>query len=209
MKNFITFEGIEGCGKTTQIDLLKGFLSDIKIPYLVTREPGGCELGKKIRKILLGTENKNIFSMTELFLYAADRAQHVEEVIIPAIKEGKMVLCDRFTDATLAYQGYGRGINLDTIISLNTIASSGIKPDLTFFIDCPVEIGIKRALARSNASSPDEMRFEKESLSFHYRVMDGYKKICAKEPERLITVDGNRNIDDVQRDIVEILKRRM
>ncbi len=209
MNNFITFEGIEGCGKTTQINLLKNFLSENNIPCLVTREPGGCELGNKIRKIVLGTDNKNILSMTELFLYAADRAQHVEEVILPAVKDGKMVLCDRYTDATLAYQGYGRGLNTDTIVKLNTLASSGLKPDLTFFIDCPVEVGIERALARSNASGPDEMRFEKEDLSFHRRVREGYEKICAKEPKRVVRINGDRNIDDVQRDIVKIFKSRV
>jgi len=208
VENFITFEGIEGCGKSTQIDLMKDFLSEAKIPHLITREPGGCELGKKIREILLHTDNNHILSLTELFLYAADRAQHVEEVIVPAIKEGKTVLCDRFTDATLAYQGYGRGLSLDTINNLNTIASAGIRPGLTFFIDCPVEVGIKRARARSNKHSPDEMRFEKEELSFHYRVMKGYKAICAGERKRVVTVDGNRAIDDVHRDIVEIFKSR-
>lgn len=200
---FITFEGIEGCGKTTQINLLADFLSESNLPFITTREPGGSSIGKKIRGILLDTENKEITSKSELLLYAADRTQHVETVIAPALKEGKTVLCDRFYDATTAYQGKGRGLDRKLIEDLNEIASGGLKPDLTFLIDCPVEIGIERAVKRSNSESPEEMRFEKEALTFHQKVLAGYMEIAKAEQHRIVIINGNRRVEEVHGEILK------
>ena len=205
---FITFEGIEGCGKTTQINLLADLLSELNLPFITTREPGGSSIGKKIRGILLDTENKEITSKAELLLYAADRTQHVETVILPALQGGKTVLCDRFYDATTAYQGKGRGLDTKLIEDLNLIASDGLKPDLTFLIDCPVEIGIERAVKRSSGESPDEMRFEKEALTFHRKVKAGYKEIAEAEPQRVAIVNGNRQVEDVHKEIVKIFLKK-
>jgi len=141
MVRFITFEGGDGSGKTTQLKALESHLRARGKSCLSTREPGGTSLGDLIRQVLLEVGKQPITSPTELFLYLADRAQHIHEVIIPALEQGKIVLCDRHTDSTLAYQGYGRGIDLGLLRSLNDIASQGIKPDLTLLFDCPVEIG--------------------------------------------------------------------
>ncbi len=145
---FITFEGIEGCGKTTQIKLLEQHLTEKGFKVLLTREPGGCPIADQIRAILLDAANSAMTPSAELLLYAAARSQHVEEVIKPALADDCIVLCDRFTDATVAYQGYGRGLDLDSIGYLNQLATSGLKPQLTILLDCPVEVGLKRALAR-------------------------------------------------------------
>jgi dTMP kinase len=146
---FITFEGIEGCGKTTQVQRLEKFLEDHDIPVLFTLEPGGTRIGTNIRRILLDIENNNIAPLAELLLYEADRAQHVEEVIKPALDEGKWVVCDRFFDATVAYQGSARGQDMKLIQYLNDKVTQGIRPDLTFLLDCPVRQGVKRALMRN------------------------------------------------------------
>lgn len=206
---FITFEGIEGCGKSTQIALLADYLSASDIPFVVTREPGGSGIGRRIRKILLDTENRDITYRTELLLYAADRAQHIEEMIIPALDNGKIVICDRFSDATTAYQGYGRGLDMDMVDTLNDIAIQGLKPDLTFFIDCPVEVGLERALKRSGRESPSEMRFEKEDISFHRKVREGYRRISGADPQRIVTVDGSNSVEDVHREILRIFLERV
>ena len=205
---FVTFEGPEGCGKSTQIVLLSRFLADMDVLSILTREPGGSNTGKKIRELLLNSQNCDIKPKTELLLYASDRAQHIEEVINPALEEGKTVLCDRFTDATIAYQGYGRGIDLQLISDINALATGNIKPDLTYFIDCPVEIGIKRAFKRAESETLDEMRFEKEEISFHEKVREGYRKISESEPERVFVVDGTESIDEVHKACVDIYKRK-
>lgn len=202
---FITFEGIEGCGKSTQINLLEKVLAEKDIPFSLTREPGGTEIGAKIRSILLDTNNRDIRPATELLLYAADRAQHVESVIRPALSEGKVLICDRYFDATTAYQGNARGLDSELILSLNRIASSGLTPDLTFLIDCPVEIGLERAIQRSEDEAPEEMRFEKEALSFHHKVREGYLKIAESNPERVKIINGNRPVEKVHEEIAGIL----
>ena len=201
---FVTFEGIEGCGKSTQINLLEKVLAEKDIPFSLTREPGGTEIGAKIRSILLDTNNRDIRPATELLLYAADRAQHVESVIRPALSEGKVLICDRYFDATTAYQGNARGLDSELILSLNRIASSGLTPDLTFLIDCPVEIGLERAIQRSEDEAPEEMRFEKEALSFHHKVREGYLKIAESNPERVKIINGNRPVEKVHEEIAGI-----
>jgi len=208
---FITFEGIEGCGKTTQMKMLKEYLESRNYPVVATREPGGTEIGEKIRAILLDSVLGNISSWTELLLYEACRAQIADEVIRPALKEGKTVLCDRFTDSTTAYQGYGKGLDLKAIDEVNRLAARNLTPDLTFLIDCDVDAGLKRAWTRINNINTQnkEDRFEKENIEFHKRVRNGYLKIAASEPERVKVIDGMRDIDAVHKEICGIVDKRL
>ena len=194
---FITFEGIEGCGKTTQVGLLSRMLEEQGKPVLVTREPGGCAIADKIRAILLDADNHALVPLAELLLYAAARAQHVAEVIRPALAEGKVVICDRFTDATMAYQGHGRSLDRDLIRTLNRLAAGGISPDMTILLDCPAEIGLKRALARiETTEGAREERFEQESLRFHRAVRQGYLALAAADPDRFVVLDGTLDITE-------------
>jgi len=188
---FITFEGIEGCGKSTQISLLATHLQQGGQKVVHTREPGGCPIANQIRAILLDADNRALVPMAELMLYAAARAQHLAEVIRPALADGSIVLCDRFSDATRAYQAFGRGINRQAMETLNDLACDAITPDLTLLLDCPVEVGLGRARQRIEAASgPREERFELESLAFHQRVRDGYLQLAADEPERFVLIDA-------------------
>lgn len=211
MGYFITFEGIEGSGKTTQIGLLAEHLDSLGYPVVMTREPGGCPIADKIRAILLDADNSSISPLTELMLYAAARAQHVSEVIIPALRQGNIVLCDRFTDATLAYQGSGRGIARESLDTLNQLACQSLRPDLTVLIDCDVSVGLKRARQRIElATGPREERFELEALDFHQSVRDSYLEIARKEPARFITVDGSASVEDISEAIVaQVLQNRL
>jgi dTMP kinase len=197
MSIFITFEGIEGCGKTTQIRLLAESLQARGLRVLATREPGGCPIADAIRGILLDSANSGMAPKTELLLYAAARAQHVYEVISPALREGKAVLCDRFTDATLAYQGYGRSLDRELIDRLNRLAAGDVVPDLTLLLDFPPEEGLRRARLR-NESLPEinEDRFEQESLDFHRRVRAGYLDAAARE-ERFRIIDARGTVAEV------------
>ena len=195
---FITFEGVEGCGKTTQIKLLSEHLSARGIPVVLTREPGGCPIADKIRAILLDAENKALSPLAELMLYAAARAQHVTELISPALEAGKIVLCDRFSDATLAYQSFGRGIDRGVIDNLNLHACQGVSPDLTILVDCDPAAGLERARRRIEASSgPREERFELEALAFHHRVRSGYLQLAANEPDRFLVINGSDTIEKI------------
>ena len=204
---FITFEGIEGCGKSTQIDRIEKTLNQSGIPVLKTFEPGGTGIGMKIRRILLDSRNKNLTPLAELILYIADRAQHMEEVIRPALGEGKWVLCDRFFDATIVYQGAARGQDMAFIHALNQEVTQGIRPDITFILDCPVEMGLKRALKRNEASSEQSQdRFEKEKIEFHCAVREGYLDIAAREPERAIVIDAALSQGEVERAIFDHIK---
>lgn len=207
---FITFEGIEGCGKSTQVRLLSDALNWKGVPCLVAREPGGTTIGAKIREILLNPDHKGMSAEAELLLYAADRSQHVRETIKPAVDADKVVICDRFTDATLAYQGFGRGLDMALIHELNRIASLGISPELTFLLDCPVEIGIERALDRnSKKGHARDDRFEREAIAFHQKVRDGYLNIARAEPDRVKVIDACRDVESVHKDIWSIIEDRM
>ena len=202
---FITFEGIEGCGKTTQIGHLTAHLKEKNLPFLLTREPGGTEIGDRIRQILLSSENNRMEPVTEFFLYAAARAQHISQVVSPALTDGKTVLCDRFADATVAYQGYGRGLNLTWIEEIHDRFLKGLKPNLTFLLDLPVEEGLRRAWKRMENQAVKEDRFEKEDLGFHRRVREGYLFLARKEPKRILVLDGMKDEQSLHREIINYL----
>jgi len=196
---FITFEGIEGCGKSTQAKRLVNRLRELAVPLVFTLEPGGTSVGQKIRRILLDSRNQHLSPLTELLLYAADRAQHVEEVIKPALKQKKWVLCDRFFDATTVYQGYARGLDMKLIVTLNEKASPGIRPDITFLIDCAVEIGLERALKRNRIQFQEgQDRFEREKKDFHEAVREGYLTMAMEDRERFVVVDGTLKEDELE-----------
>jgi dTMP kinase len=207
---FITFEGIEGCGKTTQIRNLSERLTSSGFRTVLTREPGGCPIADKVRAILLDAGNQGMVPLSELLLYAAARAQHVAEVILPALTSDAIVLCDRFTDATIAYQHCGRGIDRTTIDALNTLACQSVRPDLTVLMDCDVAIGLARAKNRIELSSgPREERFELETLAFHQRVRDGYLQLAANEAERFLTVPASGSIDEISDRIAAQVRERL
>jgi dTMP kinase len=211
MIRFITFEGGDGSGKTTQLKVLENHLTARGKFCISTREPGGTSLGKLIRQVLLEVGRQPITSPTELFLYLADRAQHIDEVIIPALEQGKIVLCDRHTDSTLAYQGYGRGIELGLLRSLNDIASRGIQPDLTLLFDCPVEIGLSRTAQRQSlaASGRNEDRFEREKIEFHERVRAGFLELARAEPLRFRIINAARSVEEIAEEIKNIIDREL
>ncbi len=201
----IVFEGVEGCGKTSQMQMCQEWLQSLGISVVVTREPGGTELGLHLRRLLLEkAENQPISELTELLLYAADRAQHVEQELKPNLAAGKYVLCDRYTDSTIAYQGYGRGLNMGIINQLNHIATSGMTSDLTIWLDVDVEVGLARK--RSDGAGLD--RIEQEAIAFHRRVQQGYSELAALYPDRNIRVDGNFSKEAVQKVIQGILGDR-
>jgi dTMP kinase len=206
---FITFEGIEGCGKTTQIGHLKAFLEGENRPVLLTREPGGTGIGEKIRQVLLSSESAGIEPMTELLLYTAARVQHWREAISPALAQGKIVLCDRFSDATTVYQGYARGLDLAWIAELHARAVDNVKPNLTFLLDLPVAEGLKRAWKRMESHTLKEDRFEKETLEFHQRVREGYLTLARRESDRFIVLDGLKDESSLHREIVAHLSSRL
>jgi len=201
---FITFEGPEGSGKTTQIELLKQYLSKKGNSVITTREPGGERIAEKIRRILLSPQF-SIEPVTELFLYAASRVQHVEKVIRPAIQKGKVVLCDRFADATMAYQSYGRKIPKEVVKMINKLATSGLKPDLTILLDIDPGTGLKRARNGKGFYKGFADRIERESLAFHCRVRHGYLKLAKAEPKRIKVVKVREKIKDTQARIREIV----
>jgi len=194
---FVTFEGIEGSGKTTQIRRLSAYLDRKRILHLVTREPGGTPLADEIRALLLSPRPEPVFPETELLLYEAARAQHVREVILPARASGTAVLCDRFCDATIAYQGFSRGIDEARIEGLNRFASGGLAPDLTFLIDISPEEGILRVEGRGGRKD----RIESESREFHRAVREGYLRLAERFPSRILRLDGTLSEDDLFRQI--------
>ena len=186
---FITFEGADGCGKTTQINLLNEYLIDKNYKTVVTLEPGGSEIGKNLRQILLHHKGF-VANRAELFLYLADRAQHIEEIVLKNVNDGKIVLCDRCIDSTVAYQGYARGGDIEKINFLNEIATNGVKPDITFVLDVESEVAQKRLTGEKD-------RLEKEGLEFHRKVRFGYLELAKKYPERIKVINANQAIEDV------------
>ena len=204
---FITFEGIEGCGKTTQAQLLVETLHELPVPVLLTREPGGTRIGDQIRKILLHAENTDMTSMAELLLYEASRAQHVQKKILPNLQHGINVLCDRYGDASIAYQGFGRDLTVQMVKDANRLATGGLQPDITLLIDVDPEAGLSRARARNLKFdfAVEEGRFEEEDILFHRNVREGYLALVKDEPERFRVIDGNTGIEEVQRQIEGIV----
>ena len=207
---FITFEGIEGSGKTTQITRLADWLrSHFKLDPVVTREPGGCAISDQIRGILLDAANVAMNEQAELLLYAAARAQHVAQIIRPALVGGKIVLCDRYSDATLAYQGFGRGLPRPLIEEINRLATLGTVPDLTLLLDFDAEIGLGRARQRNSASTgPNEDRFEQENLEFHRRIREGYLALAAAH-DRFCVIDAEGEPDQIANRIRTIISARL
>ncbi len=191
MSLFTTFEGGEGCGKSTQARLLYRRLSKLAIPTMLTYEPGGTPFGKRLGRWLKWGDDKEISPLTELLLFNAARAESVTKIIIPGLKDGKTVISDRYADSTTVYQGYGRGLDLEMVRYVNNVATSSLKPDLTILLDSPIEAG----LARKKVANQD--RFEREKLSFHQRVRDGYLKLATSEPERWLVVDATQSKEQI------------
>jgi dTMP kinase len=199
---FIVFEGVEGCGKTTQMQSCYQWLESLNISAILTREPGGTELGADLRKLLLEKSHNNpVGEVAELLLYAADRAQHIVEKLKPGLAAGKFILCDRYTDSTIAYQGYGRWLSNDLINQLNKIATDGLESDLTIWLDVDVEVGLSRKRGQSTLD-----RIEQETIDFHRRVQHGYMELYKLNPYRIVRIDGNADKDRIQKKIQEILR---
>jgi dTMP kinase len=184
MSIFITFEGVEGCGKSTQTKIFYKRLTDLAIPALLTHEPGGTLAGEKITRILKWSKDQHISPITELMLFNASRAQLSDTIIKPSLEQGIVVVSDRFTDSTIAYQGYGRGLDIGLIKSMNSTATGGLKPNLTVLLDLPVEEGLKRK------SSVKQDRFHREDIEFHKRVRNGFLTLVSEEPDRWLVIDA-------------------
>jgi dTMP kinase len=194
---FISFEGIEGSGKTTQARLLYEYLCRKGSDVILTEEPGGTEIGREIRKILLSPRHLNMHPVTELLLYNASRCQHLNEIIIPALRSSRIVITDRFTDSTYAYQGWGRSIDMDIIDGLDRISTGNIRPDITFLIDIDVETGLRR-----NREAEKIDRIEMEEIEFHKRVRNGYLEMGRRYPDRIRIIDGTRDIEELHQLII-------
>ncbi len=208
---FITLEGIEGSGKTTQLEHIVDYLKGRGCECTVTREPGGTRIGKKIRSILLDPDSREIDPMTELLLYMADRSQHINEIIIPHLASGKLVLCDRYYDATLVYQGYARGIDIEIIQRLHRWVLKDLKPDVTILMDLEPQIGLKRAWKEIDRGTRTgrETRFEKETLRFHKKVRAGYLALARNDPDRFEVIDASQSERQVRERIIHLLDRKI
>jgi dTMP kinase len=201
----ITFEGPEGSGKSSQIAMLSGYLSDRGHEVLLTREPGGTAIGDQIRHVLHDTANLAMAAQTELLLYSASRAQLVRELILPALERGQVVLCDRYADSTLAYQGYGRGLNRAELEVISRFATGGLRPDLTLLLDVDVEAGLQRR----REGELEMNRLDLETLAFHKRVREGYLQMAADDPARWVVIDAARSPAEVHRDAANIVEARL
>ncbi len=206
---FIIFEGVEGCGKTTQIQRTYEWLSARQeshlLPVICTREPGGTQVGDALRQLLLDVELREpLQERAELLLYAASRTQHVEQVLKPQLEKGAIVLCDRYTDSSVAYQGYGRGLSLELVVQINYIATDGLNGDLTLWLDVAPEIGLARARKRGKGN-----RMEEEDLAFHRRVQQGYAALARAYPQRIARVDASLGEEEVQAQIQTLLIDRI
>lgn len=202
---FISFEGLDGSGKTTQMRRLAKRLRARGHVVLETVEPGGTEIGGKIRQVLLDAANQELSPTAELLLYFASRAQNVDERIGPALRRGEIVLADRFTDSTLVYQGCGRGLGAETVLALDRVACRGLKPDLTLLLDIDVETSLARARARNAAQPAGETRMDEQSLEFHRKVYEAYQALAAGEPERIRRIDGRATVEEIELAIWDIV----
>jgi dTMP kinase len=198
---FITFEGADGCGKTTQLNLLKEYLENNGHEVVLTREPGGKGLGEKVREILLNYDGE-VSNRCESFLFLADRAQNIDIIVTPAIEQGKIVLCDRHTDSSVAYQGYGRGLDINQINTLNNLATNNKKPDLTLVFDVDIETSMQRV-------GNEKDRMESAGKDFFNRVRNGSLELAKQEPERIKVIDSTKSIQEVQKDVIEIIKTKL
>ena len=203
---FVTFEGGDGSGKTTVIHELEKRLDKLQISYLHTREPGGSVIAEEIRNIILDRKNTAMDKRTEALLYAASRRQHLVEIVFPALKEGKIVLCDRYLDSSLAYQGYARKIGMDEVYSINLFATENTLPDLTFFLDLPPKEGLLR-IARNKEREVNRLDLEKEN--FHQAVYEGYQLLLKRYPERIKRIDARKSVDEEVEEIEKILLPRI
>jgi dTMP kinase len=203
---FLSFEGIEGCGKTTQITILSEYLSKRSIPFTVTREPGGTAVGEAIRKILLNSETIHLTAASELLLFYASRSQNIAEKILPSLGRGEVVICDRFYHASMAYQGYGRGIPMDFINKLTDLVCGDNRPELTLLLDIAPEIGLSRARARNKEKASSECRFEEEDVAFYTKIRQGYLELAQNDPTHVKVIPADRPIEEVHLDVVRILE---
>jgi dTMP kinase len=212
---FVTFEGLDGCGKSTQLKKLAAVLSSQGLPVVVTREPGGTPTGEQIRQLLLDTGTSSLAPLAELALMFAARAQHIVEVIQPALAEGRIVLCDRFTDSTEAYQGGGRKLGSEAVLALHRVLCGNLWPELTILMDSDVAMSVDRARRRNKSAGKndgtrgDENRFEQESRAFFGRVRNSYLAIAAREPQRVIVVDARGTPEETHRQIVKVVSRKL
>lgn len=209
---FITLEGGEGAGKTTQCRVIRSFCEEMGYEVVLTREPGGTPEAEKIRNLLVQRDGGNWTPMAECLLFFAARQMHVETLIKPALAAGKIVISDRFTDSTVAYQGYGHGFSIDTIRKVNELTLGGFKPDITFLLDLPVETGLSRSLgqkAKATGLENTEDRFEGLDISFHQRLRDGFLDLARTNADRIMTIDAARSTDEVSQSVVSVLKGRI
>ncbi len=202
---FITFEGCDGCGKTTAITNVDRILSDNNIEHILTREPGGSRIAEEIRNIILDKKNVEEDCRTEALLYAASRRQHLVEKVLPSLNEGKLVICDRYLDSSLAYQGYARGIGIDNVMSINAFAIENTMPDLTFFLDLSPEEGMKRISSRTRESD----RLDQEKITFHQKVYDGYKIVNEMFKDRIVVIDASQTRDAIAEEIADIILKKL
>ena len=209
MLRFVTIEGGDGSGKSRQVGLLDEYLEARGVPRLLTREPGDTPLGKQLRKLLLEGRPESLSDETELFLILADRAQHVREVVRPALEQGKLVVSDRYADSTLAYQGHGRGMELEMLRRLNLVATGGTMPELTIVLDCPVEVALARAADRQDGQGARENRFEAEGIAFQRRVREGFLELAEAEPSRCVVVSTACPVTETQEEMRRIIDERL
>ena len=207
MSLFITFEGPDGSGKSTQINLIANYLENLGYRVFCTREPGGTAIGDQIRQVLHDVNNTEMTSRAEILLYSASRAQHVEQVILPHLAQGEMVLCDRYADSTYAYQGYGRQLDFDTLRLITRFATQDLKPDLTVYLDLPVQEGLRRKEKANTAGQGEWNRMDRLELEFHLRVRQGYLETARSEPERWLVVDARGSVETTNRLICQRLEQ--